>query len=168
VTEVADVSVASFRGFYERNVHGVLGLAVALTGDRPAAEDIAQEAFLRAYRDWSRVGTYDHPDAWVRKVASNLAMSRGRRVAAETRALVRARNQRPSEPAGMPDEDTAFWRAVRALPERQAQAVALHYVLDLSVEGVADVMGISAGAVKTHLHRGRTTLANTLGVEGTR
>ena len=48
-------------------------LAYALSGSRTGAEDIAQEAFLRAYRDWGRVGSYEHQAAWVRRVAANLS-----------------------------------------------------------------------------------------------
>jgi RNA polymerase sigma-70 factor (ECF subfamily) len=50
----------------------VVALAFALSGSRTGAEDIAQEAFLRAYRDWDRVGSYEHQAAWVQRVAANL------------------------------------------------------------------------------------------------
>jgi Sigma-70 region 2 len=55
-----------FEAFYLREYHAVVRLAYALSGSRLAAEDIAQEAFLRAFRDWERIR---HPSAWVRKVA---------------------------------------------------------------------------------------------------
>ena len=83
-----------FETFYRSEYSGVVGLGYALCGSRPAAEDAAQEAFLRAHRDWANVGSYDRPDAWVRKVASNLVYSRFRKVKAESRALLRLSGHR--------------------------------------------------------------------------
>ena len=62
----------SYERFFLREYRGV-ELAYALSGNRAGAEDIAQEAFLRAHRDWQRVGRYRYPGAWVRRVAANLA-----------------------------------------------------------------------------------------------
>lgn len=56
-------------------------------------------------------------------------------------------------------DDEAFWELVRALPRRQAQSVALHYLFDLSVADVAATLGIAEGSVKVHLSRARQTLA---------
>ena len=61
-----------FEHFYLREYRGVVELAYALSGNRAGAEDIAQEAFLRAHRDWQRVGHYQHPGAWVRRVAPDV------------------------------------------------------------------------------------------------
>ena len=58
-----------FEQFYEHEYHRVVGFAYALAGSWEAAEDATQEAFLRAHRDWGRVGHYDQPGAWVRRVA---------------------------------------------------------------------------------------------------
>jgi RNA polymerase sigma-70 factor (ECF subfamily) len=65
----------------------------------------------------------------------------------------------------MTDEHQAFWAEVRRLPRRQAQAVALHYIYDLSVVDVAEILGCSEGSVKVHLFRGRSTIAGRLDVE---
>ena len=155
-----------FRSFYSRHYRDVAGLAYTLTGSWPAAEDVAQEAFVRAYRDWDDVGDYERPDSWVRTVAVNLATSRGRRLAAEARALARLRGRRPTPDAdALPDDADAFWRAVRRLPRRQAQAVALRYHGDLSVAEVAAAMGLAEGSVKAHLHAARDALADALGVD---
>jgi YVTN family beta-propeller protein len=78
-----------FEHFYLREYRGVVELAYALSGNRAGAEDIAQEAFLRAHRDWQRVGRYQYPGAWVRRVAANLATSAMRRRLIEARALAR-------------------------------------------------------------------------------
>ena len=58
-----------------------------------------------------------------------------------------------------------FWRAVRELPERQRAAVALHYLDDMSVAGIADVLGVTVGTIKTSLFKARRSLAVTLGAE---
>src|SRR5512132_3849516 len=78
-----------FEEVYLREFTGVFALAYALSGSRWAAEDIAQDAFVVAHRQWDRVGGYDDPGAWVRRVAANLAVSAVRRRLAEARALVR-------------------------------------------------------------------------------
>ena len=62
----------SYERFFLREYRGVVELAYGLSGNRAGAEDIAQEAFLRAHRDWQRVGRYRYPGAWVRGVAANL------------------------------------------------------------------------------------------------
>jgi Sigma-70 region 2 len=53
-----------FEHFYPEEYPRVVDLAYALSGSRAGAEDIAQEAFLRAYRDWDRAGSYQHQAAW--------------------------------------------------------------------------------------------------------
>jgi RNA polymerase sigma-70 factor, ECF subfamily len=150
-----------FEHFYLREYRGVVELAYALSGNRAGAEDIAQEAFLRAHRDWPRVGRYQHPGAWVRRVAANLATSTLRRRLIEARALARFWAREPSL-VELPASQADFWRAVRSLPRRQAQAIALHYLEDLSVMEVARVLGCAEGTVKAHLHTGRQTLARRL------
>ena len=137
-------------------------LAYALSGNRAGAEDIAQEAFLRAHRDWQRVGRYQHPGAWVRRVAANLATSAVRRRLIEARALARVWARQEPALAELPASEADFWRAVRTLPRRQAQAVALHYLEDLPVAEIAQVLGCAEGTVKAHLHHGREALGRRL------
>jgi RNA polymerase sigma factor (sigma-70 family) len=160
-----DVAADRFTEFYTVNYRDVVGLVYTLTGSWGTAEDLAQEAFLRAYRDWRRVGDFQRPDSWVRTVAVNLAMSRGRRLAAEARAMLRLRSREPSAVTEeLPDDAEEFWRAVRTLPPRQAEATALRYHADLSVNEIAQVMGCAVGTAKAHLHHARRSLAVALGV----
>lgn len=150
---------ASFAVFYGREFREVVGLVYTLTGSWSVAEDLAQEAFVRAYRDWAKVAGFDRPDSWLRTVAANLATSRGRRLAAEARALTRLRGRGASEHHDpLPDDAEAFWGAVRRLPPRQAQAVALRYQGELSVAEIAAAMECATGTVKAHLHAARQTL----------
>ena len=129
-----------FEEFYEREFLAVVGLAYALSGNRSGAEDLAQEAFLVAHRDWDRVGTYDRSDVWVRRVVSNLAVSVFRRRAVEAKTLARmALGYTPALPE-LSADDPEFWRTVRSLPRRQAQVIALHYLEDLPVIEVKEVV----------------------------
>jgi RNA polymerase sigma-70 factor (ECF subfamily) len=151
-----------FDALYRREYRGIRALAWALTGDAGAAEDITQEAFLRAHLRWDVVSAYDEPGAWVRRVAINLATSVLRRRTRELRALVRIHAQQRTD-WEMPEADREFWAAVRALPRRQAAVIALHYYEDLPVSDIAAVLDIAPGTVKAHLHKGRLSLAKALG-----
>ena len=158
--------VIAFEDFYVREYPAVVGLAYALSGSRAGAEDIAQEAFLAAHRSWERVSGFDQPGAWVRHVVANLSVSTIRRRMAETKALARvAFGQTPVLPE-LSADDAEFWRAVRSLPRRQAQVIALHYLEDRSVLEVAKILEIAEGTVKKHLHDGRLALVRRLGLEG--
>jgi RNA polymerase sigma-70 factor (ECF subfamily) len=154
-------AVEDFEVFYRREYPKVATLTMVLTRDASAAEDLTQEAFLRANRDWDRVGSYEHPGAWVRRVATNLAMSRFRRLRTETKALLRFTGS--IRVAEMDTDAAEFWAEVRRLPARQAQVVALHYVEDRSVDDIAATLGVSPASVKTHLQRARRTLAERFG-----
>jgi RNA polymerase sigma-70 factor, ECF subfamily len=145
-----------FEAFYLREYQAVVQLAYALSGSRLAAEDIAQEAFLRAFRDWEAIR---NPSAWVRKVTVRRAGRTARRRLLEARALGRLLAGRPPAITELPEEDAEVWRAVRALPRRQAQVIALHYVADAPVAEIAQTLGLAEGTVKTQLHRARQTLA---------
>ena len=68
-------AVPDFETFYRREYRSVVGLAFALSGSRIVAEDIAQDAFLAAHKVWDRVGFYEKPESWVRRVVSNLSVS---------------------------------------------------------------------------------------------
>jgi RNA polymerase sigma factor (sigma-70 family) len=155
----------SFEHFYLQEYPKVVDLAYGLSGSRSGAEDIAQEAFLRAYRDWNRVGSYEHQAAWVRRVAANLATSGLRRRLIEARALTRLAARRESALDPLPADNAEFWRAVRALPQRQAQAVALYYLEDRSIHQTAVVLDCAEGTVKAHLAKARRTLARRLDLD---
>ena len=152
----ADPSSELFDSFYHRELPRLVALARALAGPG-AADDLAQEAMLRAYRNWAKLVTYDRPEAWVRRVCANLATSLLRRRTAEARALVRLRSRR--QPVALSPSHDAFWDQVRHLPGRQAQAIALRYLYDMQVIEIANTLGCSEGSVKVHLSRARKTLA---------
>jgi RNA polymerase sigma-70 factor (ECF subfamily) len=153
-----------FEVFYRREYPRIAALARVLTGP-VGAEDAAQEAMLVAYRRWREVGQMTDPAMWVRRVCANIATSQLRRRAAEARAMLRLRGHR--EVTNLPEPaDEDYWSAVRKLPRRQAQVVALHYLLDLSVADAAATLQMSEGTAKTHLSRARASLAVTFSVGG--
>lgn len=153
-----------FDAFYLREIQAVVGLAFVLSGSGRAAEDLAQDAFLAAYRNWDRVSAYDDPGAWVRRVVSNASVSRFRRMAAESRALLRLRGETYVIPETDP-EAIHIWEEVRRLPARQSQVIALRYYDQRSNAHIAEILGCSETTVKTHLQRARETLARRLAEE---
>lgn len=155
-----------FERFYQREFRSVVGLAYALSGSRSSSEDLAQEAFIAAHRNWDKIGAYDKPEAWVRRVVANLSVSRFRRRVSEAKALTRIAGFRSEDahlPA-LPAEAEAFWSNVRGLPKRQAQVIALHYLEDRPIAEIAEILECSPNTVKVHLHNGRNKLAERLNV----
>jgi RNA polymerase sigma-70 factor (ECF subfamily) len=172
---VADGSGAAatepFEAFYRREYRQVVGLGFALCGDRGTAEDLAQDAFVAAQLEWSRLVTYDRPGAWVRRAVANRAVSLRRKRSAEQRAAQRwfaRRDQRRETDAFLAPEADEFWSTVRALPPRQAQIVALHYLDDRPVSEIASILDCAEGTVKAQLHKARVTLARRLDLEEVR
>jgi len=156
---VATGSSLDFDDFYRAELPRLVVLARALCG-MAVADDVAQEAMLVAYRKWRHVGDLEHPEAWVRRTCSNLAVSHYRRALVELRAVVRLTSRPPCAP--LEPDDEAFWVAVRALPRRQAQAAALRYLYELDVADIARTLEISEGSVKQHLSRARARLVRDL------
>jgi len=150
-----------FEAFYAATFGRLLGQLYPVTGDVHEAEDVVQEAFARAAVRWSRLRDYDVPEAWVRRVAMNLAAERARRLRRLARAL-----QRIGKPPEVPEvsvEGIALLEALRTLPVRQRQAIVLHYLVGLPVEEVAQTLSARSGTVKSLLFRGRRALAARLG-----
>jgi RNA polymerase sigma-70 factor, ECF subfamily len=159
-----DATRSSLDEVYRREFPALMTLAYGLSGSRTAAEELVQDAFLAAHRQWSRIGSYDDLGAWLRRVIVNRSVSAVRRRVAETRALTRL-GARPQMPGTMPEPDEELWRAVRALPRRQAQVVALHYGDDRSIAQIAAILDCAEGTVKAHLHTARQALAKALHAE---
>jgi RNA polymerase sigma-70 factor (ECF subfamily) len=156
----------SFELLYQRDYAAVVGLVYGLTGSRWVAEDLAQEAFLRAHRDWSRVEGMASPGGWVRRVALNLARSRWRRLRVEAMAKLRVDSDAQASDVDIDPGSEEFWEEVRRLPQRQAQTIALRYVEDLQVAEIAKVLGVAEGTVKALLHQGRERLHRQLTAKG--
>jgi Sigma-70 region 2 len=93
-----DSSPERFESFYLREFRKVVALTYALSGSGLAAEDLAQEAFLAASQRWEVIGRYERPEAWVRRVAANMARRTVRRRFTEARVLARAALGRGGQP----------------------------------------------------------------------
>lgn len=154
-----ELAVAGFDAFYARELPRLVTILTAVTGDQMVAEELAQEALLRAHQRWGRISRYDLPGAWVRRVALNLASQSRARRRSEHRAMARTIERGPTAP---PEPTDDFWALVRQLPPRQAAAVALHYLEDRPVTEVAAILGCAEGTAKAHLHKGRAALARLL------
>ena len=148
-----------FRSSYPRLVR----LLTATTDDAELAADCVQEAFVRAHVRWRRIGEYDDPVGWVRRVALNLARDHARRAARKRKAKhrlaveVRPRSgQRAGRAAGRPPG-----RAAQP-PDAAARTGGPPLRRGPAVREVASEMGLSEGAVKFHLHGGRERLRRTL------
>jgi RNA polymerase sigma-70 factor (ECF subfamily) len=161
-------STEAFDTFARRERASLVTFAWALTGSLAAAEELAQEALIAAWQGWDRVGTYQRPGAWARRVVANRAAGFHRRAGRERRAvgLLAVPGETDEPDVAIDAENAALWAAVRALPLRQAQAVALHYLEDRSVGEIAAILECAEGTVKAHLHRGRRELARQLGLLG--
>ena len=146
-----------FGAFYEASFRRVVTATRAFCGDREIAYEATQEAFARAYARWARVGRAASPEAWVITTASNLCRRSFRRRGAGATS----REPTSAPPTG---DRVDLLVALQALPDRQRQAVVLHYIADCSVQNVADAMGISDGAVKAHLFKAREALRRSMEV----
>jgi RNA polymerase sigma-70 factor (ECF subfamily) len=154
-------NAAEFDEFYRATSRRLLRYGYAVTGDLSEAQDVVQEAYTRAWRDWRHVERHPSPEAWVRLVVTRLATDRHRRSAGWLRAVVRTGP--PRETTGPPGEDTVLLTtALRRLPGTLRQALALHYLFDLSIAEIARETGAPEGTVKSWLSRGRAALASEL------
>jgi RNA polymerase sigma-70 factor, ECF subfamily len=141
-----------FRAHYDRLVRS---LTVAC-GDREQAADAVQEAFVKAHVRWRRIGRYDDPIGWVRRVAINHLRDDHRRTTRKWGALARLAARTPiSEQPAEPDE---LGRLLAALPRQQRIATALYYVDGMSVAEIATTLDLADGTVKSHLHDARVRL----------
>ncbi|WBC16727.1 sigma factor-like helix-turn-helix DNA-binding protein [Micromonospora sp. WMMA1998] len=154
-----------FTEFYLATYRRLVGQLFVLTGNRHDAEELAQEAFSRALPRWTKISGYDAPEAWVRRVAFNLAFSRRRKALRGAAALLRLGGDRFHD--GDSSDGVAVAEALRAVPVRHRQALVLHYVVDLSVREVAVELGVPENTVKTWLRRGRQQLHAALRVDET-
>ena len=102
---------------------------------------------MAAFREWDRVGRYSDPGAWVGRVVANRSVSAWRRRLSELRTVGRLAGGSRVLLAELEPAAAEIWKTVRRLPRRQAQAVALRYLEDRSIEEIAVILECSTGAV---------------------
>jgi RNA polymerase sigma-70 factor, ECF subfamily len=160
----ANGDAAAFRALADAHVKKIMGFACRLLNDRTEAEDVAQETFLRLWKEAGRYEPRARVSTWLHRIAHNLCVDR-----------LRARREQPSdrldeertsnEPGGLLDRKLtarAVEHALAALPERQRAAITLVHYQELGNIEAAEVLGIGVEALESLLARGRRTLRETL------
>jgi RNA polymerase sigma-70 factor (sigma-E family) len=144
---------AAVVALFDEHADRLLRLALLLLGERSVAEEVVQEAFVAAWRDWDAIREPEHADAWLRGVVVRLARRSIRRKMLERRhslgAVALPVDTGVHDPAGRLD----LQRAIALLPPRKRACVVLRYFEDLSEEETARTLGISAGTVKSQTHK---------------
>lgn len=149
-----------FDAFYRSTYRRVVATVFPVVGQLQEAEELTQEAFCRALTRWPRIRDYDQPEAWVRRVAINLALSARRRM--QRRAALLLAMGPPEPVPALSVDRVALVDALRVVPVRYRAALVLHHVVDLPVAEVASELGVPVGTVKTWLRRGRAAMSELL------
>ncbi len=159
-------AAAAVSDLYQAHAVGLIRLAVVMLGDRAAAEDVVQDAFIGLYRHWSQLADTGKALGYVRSSVLNRCRSElRRRMRAKRRA---ARQSAPHDAASaevmalIAEEHREVLLALRRLPPRQREALVLRFYLDLPVPEIAAAMGVTQGTVKSTTSRGLTALAQLL------
>jgi RNA polymerase sigma-70 factor, ECF subfamily len=144
--------VDDFETFFGECYGSVVRAVAAAVGDRGRAEDLAQEAFARAFRRWRVVSVMERPVTWVYVVALNAERKRWRREERASPCDDRI-DAAAGDLAGGVTTAIVVRDALARLAPRQRCAVALRYLADLQIAEIADVMGCAEGTVKATLHQ---------------
>ncbi|GAA2638472.1 SigE family RNA polymerase sigma factor [Paractinoplanes durhamensis] len=151
----------AFRRFFDRHHADLSRLAYLLTGETGAADDLAADAFVEVWRHWSRVSAADSPLAYARGIVANLArhwIKKQSRERLGLRGLSLLRRTDESDTTAVLDVRAAL----RRLPLRRRECVVLRYAFDVPEREVAEILGISVGAVKSQTSRGAAQLSEYL------
>jgi RNA polymerase sigma-70 factor (sigma-E family) len=145
---------------YAAHYRGLVRLAALLLRDTAVAEEVVQDAFIAMHGAWSRLEDPDKALAYLRRSALNGARSALRRREVAVRLAPAPAPDEPSAEYGalVALEHQEMLRALRALPLRQCEVLVLRYYADLTEADIADALGISRGAVKSHASRGMAAL----------
>ncbi len=137
-------------------------LSVLLVRDAGQAEEVVQDAFVELHRRWARLEDPERAPAYLRRTVVNRSRSALRHRGVVQRHLARQRDVETmpgaDEPALADSRRRGVLDALQRLPRRQREVLALRYYLDLSEAEIAETLGISRGAVKSHASRGAAAL----------
>jgi RNA polymerase sigma-70 factor (sigma-E family) len=154
-----------FHAFVDAHLSELSRLAFMLSGDRDAADDLAADALLAAWRQWDRVSSADSRLAYVRGIVVNLASSRVRRLVRERSRLVLLRSDARLAVTRGPDTPAIvdLREALARLPKGQRACLVLRHGLGLSEVETAAALGISVGTVKSQTSKGAAQLRRRIG-----
>ena len=148
---------------YREHYRSLVRLASLLIDDVGTCEEVVQDAFVGVWRRGPALRSDDRLPAYLRSAVLNGARSHLRRRRTASAHLAVARAPAPSAGVGTAVSDHQLvLAALRALPTRQREVLVLRYYLDLPEAEIATTLGLSAGSVKTHAHRGLRALADRL------
>jgi RNA polymerase sigma-70 factor (sigma-E family) len=151
---------------YRAHALGLIRLAVVMLGDRPAAEDVVQEAFCGLYRRWHTLSDTGKALSYVRSSVMNGCRSVLRRRDRQQAHLADDPLGESAESAVLVSEEhQQVLSAIRRLPDRQREALVLRFYLDLDEGEIASSMRISRGTVKSTTSRALAALGRILGEE---
>jgi RNA polymerase sigma-70 factor (sigma-E family) len=139
-----------FAEFYAAAWGDCLRIVMVSVADRPLAEDLVAEAFTKAWASWRKVRGLAEPRAWVIRTAMNARVSWWRRHRREVTLERQNTMEATSQDLAL---DSSLVAALRRLPVRQREVIALRLLLDLDTTTTAEMLGISSSTVTTHLHR---------------
>jgi RNA polymerase sigma-70 factor (ECF subfamily) len=146
----------TFEEFFSVEYPRLLRVMYLVTGNRHEAEEITQDAFVRALERWDRVRAAGNRPGYLYRIAVNLYRSKLRRVARATRKTLRP--QPEADPFQAADDRDAIARALVALPEGQREAVVMVEWLGMTDDQVGEILGISPITVRVRIHRARGTM----------
>lgn len=158
---------AALAAFCRREYPRLVGALTLYCDDGGVAEELAQEALVRACERWPRVRDMRAPGAWVHRVAMNLAKSRFRRSRAERRAHARHGPPRHASDEADVGDAVTVRRAVSGLAEGPRRVLVARFYLGWSVAETAEWLGLSRDAVSAHTSRGLKALHYRLGLDDT-
>ena len=144
-----------FRWLFVIEYPAVVRAVYFVLHDHARAEEIAQDAFVQLLRHWEKVGRYESPEAWVRRVALRLAIRDVRRQRRMSLLVSPATVDRSAHDTVM---DIDLLTAIRSLPPQQRSVVVLFYYEDRPMEEIARILGCSTSTGWVHLHRARKRL----------
>ena len=156
----------SLAALHREHYRSLVRLAAVLVDDVATCEELVQDAFVAVLVRHSALSDGARLPAYLRSAVLNGARShlRRRRTRERVRPVGVVRVEGSAEAGALrAEEHEVVLAALRALPERQREVLALRYYLDLSEAEIAETLGIGAGTVKTHAARGMAALHQTLG-----
>ncbi|MET1249521.1 MULTISPECIES: RNA polymerase sigma factor SigW [Sporolactobacillus] len=162
----------AFAELVERYKNSVFAICLRMVGNAQEAEDLSQEAFIRAY---NHIDQYDHErkfSTWLFRIATNLSIDFLRRRKSNIsldavvpgteglslNAMLPDQTEQPEELAVRKETEEMVQNEIKKLPEKYRSAVVLKYIEDLSLKEISEIMDIPVGTVKTRIHRGREML----------